>query len=233
MKILKMPDKATEQFDRFVQQRLNEVEVDASLADEMANGMQFPIAVAPAPSQGLLQRYFGGKRKYYSVLLALLFVSGIIITVAINNTGKATNEQTDTGQQANPATNNNTHNNNSGNTNSITGEGAKENAVTTEQGATAGNRQNEAAPVQQANNNSEQAINAGYEPGTTNSRESKHTNNTSAGTTSGNETPVSDAVTVKENNPGTAAKPDSARMAITPAEPKKPQPQKDTIHVIW
>jgi hypothetical protein len=84
MKIIKMPDKATEQFDRFVQQQLNQVDIDLSRADDWANNMKFPVAVEPEMKQGWKNRFFGGNRKYFSLLLLLLFFGGAT-TVIINN----------------------------------------------------------------------------------------------------------------------------------------------------
>lgn len=91
MKIIKMPDKATEQFDRFVQQQLNQVDIDLSRSGNWANNMQFPVAVEPAEKRGWMNRFFGGNRKYFSLLLLLIFSAGI--TAIMINTSNTKREQ--------------------------------------------------------------------------------------------------------------------------------------------
>lgn len=229
MKILKMPDKATEQFDRFVQQQLNKVVVDVSQADELANAMQFPVTVIPPAKQGAFHRFFGGRRKYFSLLLLLLFFSGIVTTITLfnNNSRKENSSSSGTGKTDNPATNNNAPNNLNTTTtlpeNNNSGLNQVQNVTTIQQ-------QNQGAvqPVTVKQINTGNIIDD-KQQGKTDDQVKNNGNNTPVTV----DNTVPNTQTGNDKTPGSAAQPDSARVIPKPAEKKQPEKKKDTIHVIW
>jgi hypothetical protein len=229
MKLLRMPDKATEQFDRFVQQTLNELEIDVSRADEQAGSMQFPVPVAPAAKPGLLNRFFGGKRKYLSLLILLLFFSGaVIMVVHKNNTGAANKENNSTEKKE-------AGNTNTGNTNTIT---------SSEQQLP----ENSKTPPAATLNTENKETSRGVTYTTPNTPLPAEKNNKEKTLPVENVKPTGSSTLVTDKDPGVLPQTGDKNITTTPvlltdSATTKPAgivtgkkitpPKKDTIHVIW
>ncbi len=72
-----------EKFDSFLQQQLNHVEVDQSMAEAHMNQMNFPVAVEAAPSISLWQRIMGNKKfLWWSIGL---ITTTVVVIVLWNN----------------------------------------------------------------------------------------------------------------------------------------------------
>jgi hypothetical protein len=84
MKIVKMHEGSREAFDDFLEQRLNEVEIDNDMADKYFANMNLPVPVIPAPATSFFSTH---KNKLWSLVL-LLSIGFISILVVKNNENK-------------------------------------------------------------------------------------------------------------------------------------------------
>jgi hypothetical protein len=222
MKILKMPDKQTEQFDLFVQQQLNQVDIDISRADEFAGSMQFPVSVEPAAKQSWWKTNFSGKRKYLSALILLIFLSGT--TIFILDKPATRSEKQENATPVNKENGNNIQNNNN---NQPTTDGITKNEhnIQTQTVQPVANENTQSSPANQA---------ATQKPVTRSSKDIADKTNKIETSDNGNDG-VKDITAMPLNKAAgdkqaTAPKTDSL---IVTAPEKKPPVKKDTIHVIW
>jgi hypothetical protein len=226
MKILKMPDKQTEQFDLFVQQQLNQVDIDVSRADEFAGSMQFPVSVEPAAKQSWWKTNFSGKRKYLSALILLVFLSGTTIILlnkfstrsekqentAPINEGSSNTIQQDKDNTDNPQTNNRT-NTNTGNAQQVR--------------LTPGGGSNLTSSSATPDHTTKKTVTTGDGDVVSKDDNPGKSGNDDAGIKDAAPTPVNNMADNK-----LVAMPKTDSVATTPIE-KKPPVKKDTIHVIW
>jgi hypothetical protein len=80
MKIIKMHSPHSEQFDGYVRDELNAVDVGSGLADKYMAGMSFPVPVegagAAAPQQSFFQKH---RKKFWLLGLAAVFVGAGLV----------------------------------------------------------------------------------------------------------------------------------------------------------
>jgi hypothetical protein len=88
MKIVKMHKGSREAFDDFIEQRLNEVEVDNDMADKYFADMNLPVPVIPVTKISFLS-----KHKTTLWLLLLLFIISVSMYVFVNNSSIKTSKE--------------------------------------------------------------------------------------------------------------------------------------------
>ena len=217
MKIIKMPDKATEQFDRYVQQQLNQVDIDLSRSGNWANNMQFPVAVEPAEKRGWMNRFFGGNRRYFSLLLLLIFSAGI--TAIMINTSNTKRGQ-DNGSKAEPQ-------NAAGNIVNTIPEKEKnqvpENTVQAESSTNI-------VSINQENNTKK---NTAEEPGGNTAKNKKAAVSANKAITEPVKSNDGGALPTNNAQPQTVTTAPLPDSAVNRSAEKKTPVKKDTIHVIW
>jgi hypothetical protein len=102
MKIVKMHKGSREAFDDFLEQRLNEVEIDNDMADKYFANMNLPVPVIPAPAASFFTKY---KNKLW--LLILLFITSIASFLFVNNNTNTKQETVINKSEANSTAQNN------------------------------------------------------------------------------------------------------------------------------
>jgi hypothetical protein len=102
MKIVKMHKGSREAFDDFLEQRLNEVEIDNDMADKYFANMNLPVPVIPAPAASFFAKY---KNKLW--LLMLLFITSIASFLFVNNNTNTKQETVINKSDANSTAQNN------------------------------------------------------------------------------------------------------------------------------
>ena len=108
MKIVKMHEGSREAFDDFLEQRLNELEIDNDMADKYFANMHLPVPVIPVQPISFFAQL---KNKLW--LLVLLFSVGVISFLFVNKNINSNNETglKETIIENNASTNNNNNNN--------------------------------------------------------------------------------------------------------------------------
>jgi hypothetical protein len=89
MKIVKMHEGSREAFDDFLEQRLNELEIDNDMADKYFANMHLPVPVIPVQPTSFFAQH---KNKLW--LLVLLFSVSIISFLVVNKNINSNNETT-------------------------------------------------------------------------------------------------------------------------------------------
>jgi hypothetical protein len=102
MKIVKMHKGSREAFDDFLEQRLNEVEIDNDMADKYFANMNLPVPVIPAPAASFFAKY---KNRLW--LLMLLFITSIASFLFVNNNTNTKQETVINKSEANSTAQNN------------------------------------------------------------------------------------------------------------------------------
>ncbi len=88
MKIVKMHEGSREAFDDFLEQRLNELEIDNDMADKYFANMHLPVPVIPVQPISFFSKH---KNKLW--LLVLLFSASIISFLFVNKNINSDNEK--------------------------------------------------------------------------------------------------------------------------------------------
>jgi hypothetical protein len=88
-----------EKFDSFLQQQLNHVEVDQSMADAHMNTMNFPVAVEAAPTSSFWAKLIGNKK-------FLLWSVGLVTTAVVLVLFFSKKETANSNAEKNTTTNN-------------------------------------------------------------------------------------------------------------------------------